>query len=167
MGLLPPPTEWVINEAEILDIDPAWPAFPDFMRLLVCGDRAWTDYHFVQRLLVGIKGRVGMIIEGEAPGADSMARDVGISCGLYINRYPAEWSAYGQAAGPFRNFRMINHGKPHGVLALHDNLGDSTGTANMISQALAHKLPVAVASHNGPLWQVRTVFPQFVRLFCE
>jgi hypothetical protein len=48
-----------------------------------------------------------------------------------IKTYEAEWSKYGRAAGPIRNRRMIEEGKPNLVVAFPGG----AGTANMTKLA--------------------------------
>jgi len=45
------------------------------MRILMCGDRHWDDERTIRAVLEGL-GPDTVIIEGEAPGADTMARQV-------------------------------------------------------------------------------------------
>ena len=112
------------------------------MRILVCGDRNWIDEDFMRQWLhdamVFLPGDV--VIEGEARGADSIARNIALSLGLEVERYPAEWDKYARPgrknpAGPIRNIQMLKEGKPDLVLAFHDNIAKSTGTKHMIEIA--------------------------------
>jgi hypothetical protein len=43
------------------------------MRVLICGSRDWTDAGLIHRELSSVQG-VDVVIEGEAPGADTLAR---------------------------------------------------------------------------------------------
>lgn len=49
--------------------------------------------------------------------------------------YFAEWNKYGKSAGPIRNKKMIDEGNPDIVIAYHDDIENSKGTKNMITQA--------------------------------
>lgn len=73
------------------------------------------------------------IIEGEAKGADTLARLFGETIGIPVEKYPADWSKHGKAAGPIRNKQMLDEGKPDLVIAFM--FPDSRGTANMVKQA--------------------------------
>jgi YspA, cpYpsA-related SLOG family len=46
------------------------------MRILVCGDRNWSNYTRLATILddIDAKATIDLIIEGEAKGADTMAR---------------------------------------------------------------------------------------------
>jgi hypothetical protein len=76
---------------------------------------------------------IDVLIEGEAPGADTLAREWATEQGIPVERYPADWNRHGKAAGPIRNRRMLVEGKPDLVVAFPGG----RGTANMISQAEA------------------------------
>jgi len=103
------------------------------MKILVCGDRKWSNVFSIKRELQKFLGDV-VIIHGAAKGADSIAGDVAKSLGFKIEAYPAKWNELGRAAGPIRNMEMLQTG-PDLVLAFHPDLGRSKGTANMVSIA--------------------------------
>ena len=104
------------------------------MRVLICGDRNWTDRKAIRDFVSGLPfGSV--VIEGEAKGADSIARDVAGEQGFMVMPFPANWKLYGRAAGPIRNKQMLTEGKPDLVVAFHNDIDSSRGTANMVDQA--------------------------------
>ena len=108
------------------------------MRILICGDRNWDDQKTMNEVFFQFSKKFGksvVIIEGEARGADTMARRLAERYGFEVLPFHAEWEKYGLAAGPLRNKRMINEGKPNLVLAFHNNLSESKGTKNTITQA--------------------------------
>ena len=76
---------------------------------------------------------ISTIIEGEARGADTLARRYGERHGINIEKYPADWELYGRRAGPIRNGRMLKEGTPELVVAFLAK--DSRGTQNMIDQS--------------------------------
>lgn len=112
------------------------------MRLLVCGDRHWEDVATMRRALEALLPFT--VIEGEAPGADRMARVEAERLGITVRRYPAYWQRYGRAAGPIRNEQMLTEGRPTHVLAFHHNLAESRGTADMVRRARAAGIPVCI-----------------------
>ena len=59
-----------------------------------------------------------------------------------VEEYPADWKKYGKSAGPLRNQRMIDEGKPDLVVAFPGGVG----TADMISRAKAYNISVLYAS---------------------
>jgi hypothetical protein len=99
-----------------------------------------------------IKDNIGTftVIEGEARGADKLARVVAEELNLPVDQYPANWELYGRAAGPIRNSEMLIEGKADAVVAFHSDLPRSKGTGNMVRQALKAGRPV-LTSEDGPL----------------
>jgi hypothetical protein len=116
------------------------------MRVLVTGARDYEDAWIIGRVLDGIENDCLLhsepiiIIEGEAKGADSIARLWGETLDRYdatVEKYPADWNQYGKAAGPIRNKQMLVEGKPDVVVAFpKGKLEDSKGTRNMVEQAV-------------------------------
>jgi hypothetical protein len=113
------------------------------VRVLVCGSRDWINKEAIRREL-SFCGKDPVIIEGEAAGADKLAREVAEEMGWEFESYPADWEHYGKAAGPIRNRRMLVEGKPDIVLAFSTHIKTSKGTLNMIQQAEAAHLCVEV-----------------------
>lgn len=110
------------------------------MRVLVCGGRDFWNYAAVYHALhlLHAKRPITLIIEGDAQGADRLAREWAIANGIPFETEKAEWKKYGKAAGPIRNGVMLEKWKPDGVVAFP---GD-TGTADMCKQARAAGLKV-------------------------
>lgn len=103
------------------------------MRLLVCGGRDFTDTKLAYCVLDDLhkKRLIGTIIEGDARGADRIAGYWARKNRVTDLKFPADWKAHGRAAGPIRNKKMLDEGKPDMVLAFPGG----RGTANMIKQA--------------------------------
>lgn len=122
------------------------------MRLLVCGSRTFDDVTIVHRLLGGFRSDKWpddelVIIEGDCPeGADRLAANWAEAFGGVEHlRFPAEWAKYGKGAGPRRNQRMLDEGKPDMVVAFVDKpLQTSRGTADMVRRAHQAGLPVYI-----------------------
>lgn len=104
------------------------------MRVLVCGDRNWSDYKAIARELSLLPVNT-VIIHGNARGADSLAHLAAEELNYIVEAYPAEWDRYGRSAGPIRNQRMLVEGKPKLVLAFHPDLARSKGTGHMVQIA--------------------------------
>ena len=105
-------------------------------------DRNWTDRAAIKLWLEVLK-EIGYdeVIEGEAKGADIMAREEAEKLGFKIlNRdehtrgFPAQWDKYGRAAGPIRNRKMLDQ-QPQLVVAFHNDIEHSKGTADCIKEA--------------------------------
>lgn len=107
------------------------------IRVLVCGGRDYTDRAKVNAFLDNLWVLNGdlAIIEGEAPGADSFARDWAILHGQELHPFPALWDRYGKAAGPIRNQQMLDEGQPDLVAFFHADLERSKGTRDMVKRA--------------------------------
>jgi len=116
------------------------------MRVLVCGGRDYDD----QAMLFGVldmlaeQGPINAIIQGDCPtGADKLARMWAISRNEHYDRFPADWNAHGRAAGPIRNQRMLDEGRPTEVVSFPGG----RGTADMVRRAKAAGLPVREIPH--------------------
>lgn len=108
------------------------------MRILVCGDRDWTNRELIAEVLVSIP--FDTLIEGEARGADMLAREVAEEFSYSVEAgsilpFPADWNKYGKAAGPIRNSQMLREGKPALAVAFHNHIEESRGTADMLCKA--------------------------------
>jgi hypothetical protein len=121
------------------------------MRLLVCGDRWWTDQSFINGVLdqihEGPDGPIEVVIEGEANGADKMGRVWAESRGVPFLPFPANWRLHGRAAGPIRNRKQFDEGHPTYVAAFHDCISGSKGTKDMVGYAKSKGCPTQVYSH--------------------
>src|SRR4051812_2885166 len=110
------------------------------MRLLVCGGRDFNDRDAVNDALnrVHSKRPVTLLIHGDAPGADRLANRWAEEHAVRRAPYPANWAELGPSAGPIRNQRMIDEGKPEGVVAFPGGVG----TADMVRRVEAAGLKV-------------------------
>jgi len=113
--------------------------------VLITGDRYWSDPVTIRRALAEVaeKGLPRLVIHGDAMGADRMGGFEAEMLGIEVLRVPAEWDKYGKRAGPIRNMRMLDM-NPDLVLAFHDNLLASRGTAHMIKIAQGRGVEVRV-----------------------
>lgn len=96
------------------------------MRLLVCGGRDYNDEFILWSVLGHLEGSGGVdeLIVGDCPtGADAMARNWAVGRGHVPTVFSADWEKQGKAAGPIRNQRMLDEGKPDLVLAFPGGRG--------------------------------------------
>lgn len=109
------------------------------MILLVTGGRDYIDKVAVDNVLntIHAKHRIRYIINGGAPGADALASLWAIDHGVELLEYPANWEAYGRAAGPIRNQTMLDRGRPD---AYHAFPG-GRGTADMVQRCKRAGVP--------------------------
>ena len=122
------------------------------MRLLICGDRNWTDGAVILSAVNYLKqtynsDSIEVIIEGDAKGADKLSGMVAHALSIPLLVFPAPWNVYGNTAGLIRNKQMFDKGKPTKVLAFHDELGKSKGTKHMISIAHKSGIPIVHCYH--------------------
>lgn len=82
------------------------------------------------------------VIAGGCQGADTLAVCAAQACGIPFREFPADWKRFGKAAGPIRNQRMLDEGKPDLVVAFHEDLKNSKGTQDMINRASENGIPV-------------------------
>lgn len=102
------------------------------MRVLVCGGRDYNDHAAVTRTLSLYDPLTSILIHGGAPGADAHAADHATDeAWEAIFVFPARWGRYSTKAGPIRNQRMIDEGKPDVVVAFPGG----RGTADMVRRA--------------------------------
>lgn len=127
------------------------------MRILVCGDRKWSNRFMVRFVLSVLFQHVGLpftVIEGGAQGADRAAGDWAKSMrryGVEHKPVPARWEECGPwcpdrphrrrnrqgkefcpLAGPHRNVKQLEEEKPDLVIAFHGDLQSSKGTKHMV-----------------------------------
>lgn len=116
------------------------------MRLLVSGDRNWTNWRFIYKYLDGFHTvyPISVLIEGEAKGVDSFARNWAKDRGIPYDPYPAQWHRFRHAAGPIRNQQMLDEGQPDMVLAFHNDIENSKGTKDMVTRAEKANIPTIV-----------------------
>lgn len=113
------------------------------MRILVCGsrhcDRAMSELVWNKLMQIIPKNEPCTIIHGAASGVDTQAM---IVADMLPNckhlPFEPDWHTYGRAAGPIRNRRMLDEGKPDIVVAFPGG----RGTANMVKQAREYGVKV-------------------------
>ena len=111
-------------------------------RILVCGGRDFSDtgrvYAVLDRLYC--EHEFGVLIEGDAPGADRIAGYWARKNGVDNLKFHADWEKHGRAAGPIRNLKMLAEGKPDLVVAFHVG----PGTKNMVHLSEQADIPVMI-----------------------
>lgn len=121
------------------------------MKVLVTGDRHWYNKDRIREILSALTD-VECIIEGEARGADTLAREVAEELGIPVKKFPADWDKHGKAAGPIRNIQMLDE-KPDLVIAFHDNLALSRGTKHTVTEANKRRIPVRLVTQSDIVWE--------------
>lgn len=115
-------------------------------RVLICGDRNWTNYEVIIKALSEVQQAEGveLVIEGAANGADTLGKNAALQLGIPVAEYPALWGKHGRSAGPIRNTQMLKEGKPTLVLAFHPFIENSKGTKHMVEIAMKAGVPVKI-----------------------
>lgn len=107
------------------------------MRILVCGSRKYSDARHLFAVLDRLeaeRGPIDTVIHGNAQGTDRLADTWARTKAPNVTGilgYQAEWKHDGKAAGPIRNQRMLDDGKPDLVVAFPGG----KGTADMVARA--------------------------------
>lgn len=113
------------------------------IKVIIAGSRNFYDYDIVEDTVVsyfmsrGILKENVEIISGGARGADSLGEQLAKSYGLKLTIFPAQWDAYGKAAGMIRNKEMADYAienSDKAILFAFWN-GQSRGTKGMIDIA--------------------------------
>lgn len=113
------------------------------MRILVCGSRNPLDLErcfAINAILATHLSGEDTLIHGGATGVDAFVEEAARTWKRVrqVLRFRAEWDKYGPAAGPIRNQRMVDDGKPDLVIAFPGG----RGTADMKRRACAAGIPV-------------------------
>lgn len=111
-------------------------------RVLVCGGRNYSDKAALFKCLDQMAATHGIdrILHGDALGADRMAGEWACLQIPMVHSFVwrADWHAQGRSAGPIRNQRMLDDGKPDIVVACTGG----RGTADMVRRAETAGVPV-------------------------
>lgn len=116
-------------------------------RVLVCGGRDFNNVPLIWKTLDAIQAerKIRCVIDGASDdvtgpyvGADYWGHQWACARDKSTARFHADWKRLGKPAGPIRNTRMIEEGKPDLVIAFRGG----KGTANMVAQARAAGIEV-------------------------
>lgn len=114
-------------------------------KALMYGDRDWKKRSPVEREVKRLIKKHGtsklVIIEGGAPGADTMARVVAEANNVHVCHVAALWGTRYRLAGPQRNTVMALL-EPDEAICFHENIAKSKGSKNMMKQ-LSDRLDMA------------------------
>lgn len=122
------------------------------MRVLVCGDREWTDKIAIRWVLSELREQLDGQLEicnGACRGADKLSTEVARTLGIAYQEFPAKWDEFGKGAGPIRNRQMLKEFAPELVLAFHGNIRESKGTKDMLLAAKQSGVRVRLYDYDG------------------
>lgn len=112
------------------------------MVVLVCGSRNWSNFEAILSHLAALSP--SKVIHGGCTGADELSDKAARQLGFEVQVFKADWKRFGRAAGPLRNKRMLDEGKPDLVLAFHSDLENSRGTLDMVRRAKSSGIKVEI-----------------------
>ena len=123
----------------------------DQARIIVAGGRDFTDYALLSETLDVILKRYTLrevqIVSGCCRGADALGEQYAREHGIPVVRFPADWQAYGKAAGPIRNRKMAEYASEgEGILVAFWD-GKSRGTASIIRLAEKYGLQIKTITY--------------------
>jgi len=106
------------------------------VRVLVTGSRTWDNselmFAVLDGMLLATTAQYLTVVHGACTrGADAIADDWCARRGVPVQRFPANWQRYGDAAGPIRNKAMVASGVNRCVAFIRDNSPGATGCANL------------------------------------
>ena len=105
------------------------------MKLLVCGGRNYADRMQLGHALDMLYSTdpITIVIQGGAPGADTLAAIWAMQRGIHCAEVKAMWGKLGRRAGPMRNEAMLTL-RPDLVLAFPGGIG-TDGMCKLASDA--------------------------------
>ena len=118
-------------------------------RVIFCGDRYWKDADLIEEEMKRFPKDTTTIIEGEANGTDMLSRMVADKLGYKVIKVRADWKRYSLGVGPIRNVRMLDEFRANRVVAFHDDIKNSKGTAHCVREARKRRIPVRIVTHEG------------------
>lgn len=117
-------------------------------RVIIAGSRSFNNYgllkeHCLSLLHDKMQRNVVVIVSGHACGADLLGERFAKEFGMTCEHHPANWKAFGKAAGLIRNAEMAKNADA--LIAFWD--GKSRGTSHMINFARRKGLDVSIIDY--------------------
>lgn len=110
------------------------------MRVIIAGSRGIQDYSSLLMAIAACPFVPTVIISGGARGVDQLGERYAKSNNIPLEKYLANWNAYGKSAGYKRNVEMAN--VADALLVIWD--GESKGTRHMMGIAHKKKLQIFI-----------------------
>ena len=102
---------------------------------IICGGRDFSDqemFDSAMNSVMTLRGCPSQVVQGGATGADALARAWAKRMAVPCATEEANWAAYGNAAGPIRNRRMLDEWNPVSAVIAFPG---GRGTADMVRKA--------------------------------
>lgn len=123
----------------------------DLYVVLICGDREYDENYVrivkreIRKLVKKHSTKNLVILEGGAPGVDTLAGLAAKRENVHVAQVDALWGTRHRSAGPQRNRIMAKIG-PDEVIGIHLNFEESTGTKHMLDTAEKMGIPWRLVS---------------------
>lgn len=124
--------------------------------VLICGGRDWKNRNLIRSKLEELQAQHGLrllVVEGGAPGADTIAREECHDLGIDVVTVWANWKGRSKVredggisywAGPYRNRLMAQLLVPAEAFAYHPMIQRSKGTKDMVEVLRDRGVPVSI-----------------------
>lgn len=106
------------------------------MKVIIAGPRDYEDFVSVIVAVHLSHFDITEVVSGRARGVDTLGERWADENGIPVKPFPADWTRYGNGAGPKRNLQMAKYAD--GAVILWD--GTTRGTGSMLKIAKAHGL---------------------------
>lgn len=111
------------------------------MKVIIAGTRTVEDYALIVQAAERSGYEITEVVSGCATGVDRLGEQWARAHNIPIKEMPADWSRYGNSAGPYRNRAMADYADA--AIIVWD--GQSRGTRNMIENMIRRKKPYYIA----------------------
>jgi len=111
------------------------------VKVIIAGTRSVEDYALVVQAVERSGYEITEVVSGCATGIDRLGEQWARAHNVPIKEMPADWSRYGNSAGPYRNRAMAEYADA--AIIVWD--GQSRGTRNMIENMIRRKKPYYIA----------------------
>ena len=107
------------------------------MKVIIAGSRHITDRLAMVKAIEQSRFEITEVVSGTSRGPDTLGESWALANNIPIKVFPAEWSKFGNVAGPIRNSEMAKYADA--AIILWD--GVSKGTLNMIKNMVLRDKP--------------------------
>jgi hypothetical protein len=102
-------------------------------RILITCSRSWTRWSEVRRVLTEVHRRYpdAVLVHGDAPQGDRQVAGIWESLGGATEPHPADWKAFGRAAGFRRNAAMVESSPAMTIAFIRNSSSGASHTASL------------------------------------
>lgn len=117
------------------------------MKVIIAGTRSVNDYKLVVQSIERSGFNITEVVSGCATGVDTLGEQWARANNIPIKEMPADWSRFGNSAGPMRNRQMAEYADAAIVIWN----GESRGSRNMIENMIRRKKPYYIGMTSATL----------------